>query len=239
LWEKPYASFLSGIQVVEELQQRLVTAFPSETDATVVRGVREGILLADGVLENEPFLKNVLGRDLRGLLRRAGVLFRINDLCSNGDLPFESKIEKMPSGNWHWIELKSGIFRAHICRTGDSDAFPVEAQCRQDARLQSQTDLFDGKVVPIKQLADEVGLLYAWLVFGASIAGELLHLCWKMPAREEDSWLGHIDVLRRVVPTESDPTETPAPDTKLGLRFRTHIEEALSKKPDEDQDDPK
>lgn len=220
--------------MIPELQQRLSVAFPQQTDLMLIRGVREGVLLADGILENEPFLKSALGRDLRGHLRRAGVLFRVHDLCVNGDLPFESRIEKMPCGNWHWIEIKSGFFRAHICRTENSSAFPVDAQSRQDARLKSQPDLFDSNVVPISKLADQIGQLYAWLAFGANAEGGLGHLCWKMPAREDDSWLASIDVLHRsastAVAADSAPRE---PDKKLVLKFKDHVEEELSKKGDD------
>ena len=217
----------------DELQERLQNAFPSDTDQHVIRGVREGILLADGILDNEPFLKTMLGRDLRGLLRRAGVLFRLNGLCVAGDLPFKSQISKMPSGNWHWLELESGLFRAHICRTDQPDAFPVEAQSRQDARLCSQPSLFDGTVVPFKKLADEVGLLYAWLTFGATIDGKINHLWWKMPAKEEDSWLAQIDVMRREAASCIAPSPETSPGPKLTLKFKGHIEEALSKQPDD------
>ena len=215
----------------DELKDRLQNAFPPDSDQNVIRGVREGILLADGILENEPFLKTLLGKDLRGHLRRAGVLFRLNDLCTHGDLPFKSQINKMPNGNWHWLELESDLFRAHICRTDQPDAFPVEAQSRQDARLSSQPDLFDGTVVPFKKLADEVGLLYAWLTFGAAINGDINHLWWKMPAKEEDSWLAQIDVMRREASSAIAPSPETSPSPTLALKFKDHIEEALSKQP--------
>ena len=110
-----------------KLVEHLAQAFPATTDAEVERAVFEGILLADDLVLNTPILKTLIGRDLRGHIRRAGVMFRIHDLCERGDLPFGTSIGKMPYGNWHHLEIRSGRFRAHVCRTHSAFEFPVES----------------------------------------------------------------------------------------------------------------
>ncbi|MEY2942844.1 MAG: hypothetical protein RLY97_858, partial [Pseudomonadota bacterium] len=173
-------------------QEMLDKAFPPETDANVVRGVNEGILLADSTLDSANFLKSQIGRDLRGHLRRAAILFRLHSMATEGDLPFISTLSKMPRGNWHWIELKSGIFTSHICRTDASDAFPIDTPTRQDDRLTNQDDLFlpSAVVTPIKGYT-------AWLTFGTGDSGMLGHLCWGMPKANEDVWLARTNIIRR------------------------------------------
>jgi hypothetical protein len=69
------------------------------------------------------------------------------------------------------------------------------------------------------------------LTFGASVEGNLNHLWWKMPAREDDSWLAQIDVMRRAAASSSAAPTAAAPSTKLTLKFKDHIEEALSNRP--------
>lgn len=56
-----------------KLLDQLAQAFPSTTDAEMVRAVTEGVLLADDLVSNTPILKTLIGRDLRGHIRRAGV----------------------------------------------------------------------------------------------------------------------------------------------------------------------
>lgn len=212
----------------EHLQAELDAAFSHRNDSQLVRGAREGILLADGLMDSEPILKSLVGRDLRGHIRRAGILFRIHDLSTRGDLALEAEMVPMPRGNWHCVEIKSGAFKAHICRTETPGAFPDDTPTRQDARLVNAPDLFSGTVVPFATLATEIKEFYAWLMFGASPNGKLGHLCWGVPSAEGGDWLAHTNVLRRheAADTEMKPE---APAKNLGLRFKNHIEEALTK----------
>lgn len=203
------------------LQQELDEAFPSSMDSPLIRGVREGVLLADTVLESTSFLKSTVGRDLRGHLRRAGVLHRLHEMAQQGNLPVETTMSKMPRGNWHWIEIKSKRFTAHVCRTDAADAFPDDSPTRQDDRLTNQFELFrdTSTIVPIR------GYI-AWLTFGVGDSGALAHLCWGMPNAEEDVWLARTNVLRRAAGSEVVVrAETPSKVTTL--RFREKVEEAL------------
>ncbi len=208
-------------------QELLDEAFPREADASVIRGVTEGIYLADTTLESAGFLKSLVGQDLRGHLRRAGMLYRLHQMAQMGDIPFMSTMSKMPRGNWHWVELRSGNFAAHVCRTDAPDAFPDDTPTRQDDRLTNQGDLFKdtSTVVPITGFT-------AWLTFGVGDSGSLAHLCWGMPNAGEDVWLARTNIIRRARESEVVvPFEAPAKATEL--KFREHIEEALKGKDEE------
>jgi hypothetical protein len=204
-------------------QEQLENAFPAESDGNMIRAVRQGLLLADHAIESEGFLRNLVGQDLRGHLRRAGILFTIHDMAAVGDIPFEANMVPMPRGNWHWVELRSQNFNAHICRSDGPTQFPEETPVRQDTRLVNQPDLF----LPAIPLGPPM-LRLAWLTFGAGDAGNMSHLCWGMPSAKEDEWLARINILRRY---EASGLEAPLerPTRLVGLRFREHIEEALDK----------
>lgn len=213
----------------DEIQRRLVAAFPASADANVVRAVREGVLLADGARESEAFLRNMVGRDLRGLLRRAGILYRLHEMAKAGDLPFTTKMIRMTRGSWHYVEIRSGQFRAHVCRTHAPDAFPEDTPTKQDHRVVNQADLFDPAVTPMRGIADGVRHLYAWLNFGAGENGELHHVCWAAPDKERSEWLGHIDVMRRLAISGGSPAPAEPPARKQKLRFKDEIAEALGR----------
>jgi hypothetical protein len=220
---------------MDEFQRRLEAAFKPLADGETIRGVGEGILLGDDLIENTPILRHAGGRDLRGHIRRAGIMFRLHDLCERGDLPFAAKIAPMPHGSWHWLELRSDNFKAHICRSDGPYDFPEETLSRQDSRLVNQGDMFAENVVPISEVVGKIPELYAWLTYSAEKAGALKHLCWAMPPADSGSWLAHINVLKRVEQSASDeapPVEEPAKIIKL--KFRDHIEEVLSKKDESD-----
>jgi hypothetical protein len=219
----------------EEILRRLEAAFPSTTDADVYRGTSEGVLLADDLLENTPLLRTLAGRDLRGHVRRAGIIFRLRDLCVRGDLPFQADIVPMPHGNWHWLELRSGNFKAHPCRTEGTFEFPEETRSRQDERLRNQGDLFAQNIVPIGELVAQIRVLYAWLTFGIGRDGQLSHLCWAMPPADDGFWLAHVNVLERIAKKNMEPKEPEAPSATVKLRFKESIEEALSKQDDENE----
>lgn len=211
-------------------QQLLDDAFPPSTDLALTRSVEQAIILANDVMDHEPFLKSLIGGDIKGHIRRAAVLFSVHESCKVGDLPFESAMTKMPLGGGHWVEMRSGSFRAHVCRTDGPVAFPEETPTRQDQRLSNQLDFFkpDPVVVPLRPSPMEE--MYAWLTFGAN-GPTLTHLCWGMPEHSRNNWLARTNVLNRLGPTEVAPSETPAP--AVVLRFRDHIEDSLRKDEDE------
>ena len=172
----------TGGAMDERLQHLLQAAFPPSTDLAVVRGVTEGIGLADDLIENNRLLKNAGGYDLRGHIRRVGIMFRLRDLCARGELPFAAEIVQMPHGPWHWLEIRSGDFLAHVCRTNAPHSFPDDALSRQDARLRNQEDLFAPQQPDRSKLITAIREFYAWLTFGVGQHGVLEHVCWAMPA---------------------------------------------------------
>jgi hypothetical protein len=209
-------------------------AFPETADAMTVRAVGEGVRLADDLIRNTPLLSTAIGRDYRGLIRRAGVMFSFNEACVRGDLPFQSSFRQMHRGHWHLLEINSGVERAQICRTDEADAFPEDTPVKQDERLVNQFDLFQEPLPPVESILAKIPRLYVWLTFGSDYTGTLTHVCWCAPAKEEKQWLAFENILRRssgsgVVPA---PVGSPTPDPKSKLRFKDHIEEALEKKND-------
>lgn len=215
----------------DRLQRLLEVAFPVSADAEVTRGVREGIRLADDLIENTALLR-AAGIDLRGHIRRAGIMFRLHDLCAKGDLPFAAEIVAMPHGPWHWLEIRSGNFLAHFCRTDTPHAFPDEALSRQDARLRNQDDMFAPRAADRGELIVNIREFYAWLTFGVGLHGVLEHLCWAMPPADDGDWLAHRNILHHAAVAasshpEQQPPPEPAPKT-LNLRFKEHIEQTLS-----------
>lgn len=215
----------------DDFQLRLASAFPPKTDAELIRGFSEGILLADDLIDSEPFLQTMIGRDLRGFLRRAGILYRLHELCRVGDLPFEATMGRMPRGNWHWLEIRSDRFVAHLCRTETALAFPEDTMTRKEERFRNQNDLFEPNIVPLREEADRAQGLAAWLTFSGGMPGQLQHLCWAMPSSDDQEWLAHINVLRRAASSGVYRELEARPEKSLRLRFKEHIEEALSPKP--------
>ncbi|HTC99689.1 MAG TPA: hypothetical protein VK734_18300 [Bradyrhizobium sp.] len=214
---------------MEECQKRLEAAFTSASDGETIRGVGEGILLADDLIENTPILRHAGGRDLRGHVRRAGIN-RLHDLCERGDLPFLAKITPMPHGSWHWLEIRSDAFKAHVCRSDGPYDFPEETLSRQDSRLVNQFDFFKDNVVSLNEVMRKISELCAWLTYSADKTGKLNHLCWAMPPADHGPWLAHIDVLKRAAQSkieEAPPVEEPTKVIKL--KFRDHVAEVLSK----------
>jgi len=214
------------------LQDALDAAFPPECDANLIRAVSEGIFLADSTMRSAGFLRSAVGTDIRGHVRRAGILHRIHEMAQDGDLPFRSTMSRMPRGNWHWIELQSKNFASHVCRTDAPDAFPDDTPTRQDERVTNQLDLFmsTSSVVPIN------GYL-AWLTFGVGDSGALGHLCWGVPNANDDVWLARTNIIRRAERNEKIIPFEQA-DLKTKLKFRDHVEEALSDKDADAQDKP-
>jgi hypothetical protein len=217
--EKACLDFSEGIGLVHSLQERLDAAFPATADAQLVHSVQQGILLADGVVENEPWLRGPMAGDVRGYLRRAGIISRVYSACVSGDLPFTASLAKMPRGPFHWVEVGSNDFTAHICRTEGPSAFPEDTPTRQDERLTNQFDLFPA---PTPTEAGPVKQFFAWLSFGAPSAGSLTHLCWAMPAADGKSWLARTNILRRLevadIRIEAEP-----PTERAVLRFKDEI----------------
>jgi hypothetical protein len=136
-----------------------------------------------------------------------------------------SAIEHMPRGPFHWVELRSGPYRAHICRTDSPSAFPEDTPTRQDERLSNQISLFDN-VIPLNEAVESVSEMFAWLTFGVPDAGKLGHLCWAMPAPTGKDWLAQSNVLFRLAAAQVR-VEPEAPSERAKLKFREEIAESL------------
>lgn len=216
-----------------EFEAQLRKAFPEETDATVIRLVREAVGLADDLRRSTPFLSTDLGVDLVGTLHRTAALWRIHKACRDGDLPFNAEIVENKTGSSHLLQVKSGLFEAHVVRTDSPGGYPRDAPIRQDARLRNQPDLFDGpRLEPAAHLISKVPKLYAWLSFNTAAKGELSHLCWCMPEELERKYLARVNILRRAfemgLADKLDLTsEPPKPDPKSALKFKEHIQEQI------------
>jgi hypothetical protein len=118
--EKHNEGFMS-----EEYRSLLVAAYPNSTWTTLTRGIREAVNIADGVRRNTPFLTTLVGGDLRGLLRRSCLMWRILALCKSKELPFEADEITNTNGTSHLLRIRSKKIELHIVRTEESGAFPV------------------------------------------------------------------------------------------------------------------
>ena len=223
----------------DAIQRLLESAFPRKTFVNLIRAVQEGIFLSDDTIAGSPMLNTKVALDLKGHIRRAGVMFRIQQFCEADELPFEAEMKRMPRGSWHWLELKSGNVRGHVVRTDEEGVFPEDTPNRQDQRLSNQLDLFaDQRVIPLADLVPTIPRVYTWLMYRAARDGNLAHLCLGVPAHDTDDWLGYINVLKEAAIEAIDRVEHIAPriDPREAMRFRQDIEEAIEKD-DADQRD--
>jgi hypothetical protein len=204
--------------------------FSGGTDAAVIRNVMMAVALADDLRRNTPWLGLTdVGDDLSSMLRRAATMWRIQEACKDGELPFKAEEIPNSTGSSHLLRIISGPFEAHVVRTDSSGAFPKDAPIRQDRRLTNEPSLFDPKVVAFEELLGSVKKSYAWLMFNATALGVLTHVCWGMPDRAENKYLAHFDILRRAMSlgTPIDPTTPPKPDPTEKIKFKEHIEQKL------------
>lgn len=231
-WEFDLLKLIRSIDmpIINEAQERLRLAFPQSSDAPLFRAVQEGAYLADHLFDGESFLNNNIGRDLRGHIRRIGIAYQINRYCNLGDLPFMSEVKPMPHGNWHWLEIRGTGAVAHVCRSGDVEKFPREAESRQDYRLSLQPDLLnwtEGEK-SISQIVSEIPKLYAWLTYRIAQDGKLSHLCWGAPAADYDEWIAHINVITAIASHDREEIHgKPIPDPREKLRFKEHVAKAI------------
>lgn len=228
---------------IHEAEIALDGAFPTSTWAVTVRGITEGVFLAADAMENTPFLKNLLGRDIKGQLRRVGVMFRLQELCKAGDLPFQAEIERMPRGSWHWLEIKSGKINAHVVRSEAPGEFPEETPNRQDRRLVNQGELDlegngSGRIIPISAFMPDIQSWYAWLLFGVTKKNELTHAAWAIPDADAAEWMAYKDILNGAKGQMPTPAAT-SPDPLSKMKFKQHIEEALDRSENETDKDTK
>jgi hypothetical protein len=236
-WPRATADCMS-----DTFETRLLKAYPKAIWPTLVRGASEGVEMADAVRRSTPFLRTLVGRDQRGFLRRAAIMWRLQMLCASKELPFAATEALNTNGSSHLLSIVSDNLELHLVRTEDILSFPVDAPIRQDRRATNQPDLFeDKKIVPLTEVLRDVRRLYGWICWGATPKGELTHLCLGIPERSRDNWLAHVNILNRVRLDEGTPrlTEPPtpsAPNPALLLRFRAEIARSLEKNQEESGD---
>ena len=225
--------------MIQEFQDRMLAAFPTATWSPLVRGVREGINFADDLVNNTPMLACPLGRDIRGHIRRIGVLYRLQQLCTSGDLPFKAETTRMPIGSWHWLDIRSGDVVAHIVRTETAGALPLDTSNRQTRYVKIQYDLYDdGRIIPISRVMSETKEFYSFLTFGIDPKGVLTHACLGMPSSDNDEWLAFTKLERKAPPEAAQTADAPpGPNLSDKIRFRKHVSEMLAEKQNKADDE--
>jgi len=218
----------------KSFQQRLETAFPYETYANTLRALREGIAAGDDVISGTRMFSSDVGNDMRGLIRRAGILMRFEEMCKVGDLPFNCTLEQMPRGTWHWLNIFSGDCHSHIVRTEDPLKFPQDTPNRQDARASNTADLFETEEERIIRLSPPK--LYTWLTYRAAPDGRLSHALWQAPSANADEWLARINLMAVVIPKKSEEAKRPPKvDPKSKMKLKDNVISLIEKKSNNDE----
>lgn len=220
----------------DSFQSRMIAAYPETTWPTIVRGIGEGVRIADEVLRSTPFLSTAVGRDLRGFVRRAAIMWRLQTLCRGGELPFQAKEVVNTNGASHLLSILSNNIEMHVVRTDDADSFPIDAPIRQDHRVTNIPDLFsDPKIIPLDKALEGVPMLYGWIAWGATKKGDLTHVSLEMPENLKDHWLAHRDILRHVLAKHTEGKKgksrtSSAPNPADLLKFKAAIARELRRK---------
>lgn len=216
-------------------QEQLLTAFPESTWDGIARGLRDGILLADNVIAETPLLSSVLGQDIRGFVRRAGILYKFKGLCVAGDLPFVAAEERMPVGCWHWLTMKAQNICTHIVKTESPRALPNDNVSRQPECLKNQFDLFEDGRIPDRKDTDAEKERYAVIVYGLTPDSKLAYAAVGMPNYERTGWLAYKNILRGDrLSVPQAPVVAPTPDAAASLQFLEDVQRMLEER-DQDQ----
>jgi hypothetical protein len=205
----------------------------------MVQGLREGIRQADRLIDNTPMLRSAFGLDLRGHIRRIGILYQFQESARLRELPFRAEATKMPIGSWHWLDIYSDRMIAHVVRTDSIDGLPAETSNRQPQCARNEYDLFrDGRIPPIEAVLTEEQQRYAVLTFGVTQEGDLTHAALGMQSGDNSGWLAFLNLLRRSKSTDepAPPPPSEPPDPLKELRFLRHVEKQLEEQ-DKKSDD--
>lgn len=214
-------------------QQRLEAAFPYESYANTLRALREGIAAGDDVIKGTRMFSSEVGDDMRGLIRRAGILLRVEEMCKAGDLPFTCSLNRMPRGTWHWLDIYSGDCHGHIVRTPEPDKFPEDTPNRQDARASNTADLFETEAERIIRLAPPK--LYTWLAYRAAPDGRISHALWQAPSGDTNEWLARINLMAVVVQKSDDAKRPAKVDPKSRMKLKDNVISMIDKKKKDDK----
>lgn len=217
---------------VSKFQEQLAVAFPETVREPLVQGITDGIALADNLIEATPLLSSVIGRDIRGFLRRAGILHQVGGLCAKGVIPFAAQQAKMPVGCWHWLNISSGFITAHIVRTESLRALPGDTPSRQPEVLKNEFDLFEDGRIPPPPPENQNEERYAVITFGLDKDGKVTHAAAGMPNFELTGWLAFINLRKRASLSESfkAPVAPVPPDPTTRLKFLKEVQQMLDER---------
>jgi len=218
---------------VAAFQRILEDAFPKGTWPHLTRGICEGVRRADTLINTTPMLRTLVGYDLRGQIRRIGILHHLHELCTIGRLPFRAEMTKMPIGAWHWLDIRSGLFRAQVARTDGAGALPLNTKNRQPECFKNRYDLLTDRRIPdVSDLLMDEQERYAIIGFAADPDGKLLHAILGMPSSDDSEWLAHINILRESGASANDqePPPAPTPDPTGNLKLLDSVERMLADK---------
>jgi hypothetical protein len=206
----------------------------------MVHSLRLGVRCADQLIDATPMLRSKFGLDLRGHIRRIGILYQFAEQARIRELPFQAEVTKMPIGSWHWLDIYSDRMIAHVVRTDSVDGLPAETRNRLPQCARNEYDLFEhGRIPPIDEMLAEEQLRYAVLTFGLTREGELTHAALGMQSRDNSGWLAFVDLLRRSKPMTDEAPVPPfsPPDPTTEIKFREHVERRLAEQ-DKKTNDP-
>jgi hypothetical protein len=203
----------------------IMNAFPETVWPEIQRRARYGIQLADDLIKERPILDWAVGQDQRGDLRRVGVMWSVNQACSDAGLPFSSSISKNTAKNCHHVEVTSQNVYLHITRTQSLLSMPRDTTLRDNERATNQGDLF--KDAGFTTDLSSIKRWYAWLTFGADEKGEFTHLAIGLPKHQEHEWLDLVSILQPAAEASS-PGEEPRPlGPEDSMKFRADIQKLL------------
>lgn len=212
------------------LQFDLETAFPTNLGKSVISTVSSGIKLADDLATKIPLLGTPVGRDLRGHIRRSGVMYALRQATLNGSLPFSAEFEVQTRGHWHWLVMRKDRFVMHLVRTPSASEFPEDVPTRRDMRLKCQLDLLDAINPPTVEESPEV---YGWLFYGMSANGGLSHIGWGVPYTDTDRYAARVDLSASLTDNKIQEEIEAATPPSIVLGFKdyvlNHIEDSDSK----------
>lgn len=212
----------------------ILNAFPEATWSPILKCTARGVALADSLIREQRWLCWPVGRDQRGDLRRAGIMWSLREACAVETLPFQCHDRQNSAKNCHHIEIESQNLSIHVNHTEWVTAMPRDTKLRNDARAQNQLDLFKPAILTTD--LREIKKWYGSLTFNADDDGKLTHLAIGLPEEQGSDWL---DLLP--LPLGSDGAfisddEEPEPlgPDKL-VKFRDEIKKMLEPPTDQEE----
>lgn len=209
--------------------------FPIQTRSQIVKTVHLAYKMVDQLMTTDPFLGSILSRmNLSGHLRSTGVEFSLERACLQGILPCKGHLKLNHQKNCMHLELEAEDIILTANRVQYHDAVPRDAIFRNQLRGSNQLRL------PIfmeeEPSYEENKILYGCITHGSrSNAPEFV--CIGIPHPEENTWLYRKNLMLEpfLVSEDTSPSEADVADAVI--KFKAHIEQHLSKKEKNDDND--